>query len=269
MRTTAMAEPTYTLREQVAIGCRVVGLNLGSTGHVSARIPGTDEMYLRCRGGGAEGGLPYTDLHHIRQVDFDGEGPKLGTRHFSPGETPVHGEVYRARPEVGAVVHAHPYYTLLCGMTGLEFRPIFGGYDPQATGIAVLGVPVYPRAATVTDKQMALEMLEAMRDRDVCLLRAHGVVTTGRTVQQAVGVALQLEHLAKITWELAAAGMKVPDISGPDFERYDARNPDRPRAPANRGGQAVPPEERGFMVAHIHRLQESIGLPSWELDEEG
>src|SRR5881227_3549176 len=184
-----MAELTDDLRKHVAIGCRVVGLNLGSTGHVSARVPGTDEMYLRCRGGGAEGGLRYTDLHHLRQVDFDGEGPKLGKRHFAPGETPLHGEVYRAHPEVVAVVHAHPYYTLLCGMAGLEFRPIFGGYDPQAAGIAILGVPVYPRAATVTDKEMAHEMLDAMGGRNLCLLRAHGVVTTGRTVQQAVGLA--------------------------------------------------------------------------------
>jgi len=264
-----MAESLEDLRKQVAIACRVVGVDLGSTGHVSARIPGTDEMYLRCRGGGGEGGLRYTDLHHIRRVDFDGEGPQLGKRHYAPGETPLHGEIYRAHPEVGAVVHAHPYYTLLCGMTGLQFRPIFGGYNPAAASIAMLGVPVYPRAATVTDKQMAAEMIETMRDRDVVLLKAHGVVTTGRTVQQALSVALQLEHLAKITWDLAVAGLHAPDISGADFERYDVRNPNRPRAPANRGGQAVPPEERGFMVAYIGRLQETVGLPRWELDEEG
>jgi ribulose-5-phosphate 4-epimerase/fuculose-1-phosphate aldolase len=259
----------HDLRKQVAIACRVVGLNLGSTGHVSARIPGTNEMYLRCRGGGTEGGLRYTDLHDVRQVDFDGEGQELGQRHFAPGETPVHGEVYRARPEVGAVVHAHPYYTLLCGMAGLDFRPIVGGYAPGLARIAMLGVPTYPRAATVTDKQMAIDMLETMRDRELCLLRAHGIVTTGRTVQQAVSLALQLEHLAKITWELAAAGLTAPDISGADYERYDARNPDRPRPPLHRGAQAVPQVERGFMVEQVHRLQETIGLPSWELDEEG
>jgi ribulose-5-phosphate 4-epimerase/fuculose-1-phosphate aldolase len=264
-----MAESLADLRKDVAIACRVVGVELGSTGHVSARIPGTDEMYLRCRGGGGEGGLAFTDLHHIRRTDFDGEGPELGRRHFAPGETPVHGEVYRAYPEVGAVIHAHPYYTLLCGITEQQFRPIVGGYAPGSAGIAIMGVPVYPRAATVTDKQMAKEMIEAMGERDLCLLKAHGVLVTGKTVQGALSLALELEHLAKITWDLASAGLHAPDISGADFERYDRRNPNRPRPPANRGGQAVPAEERGFMVRHVGRLQQTVGLPSWELDEEG
>ena len=264
-----MAESFADLRKQVAIACRVTGVDLGNTGHVSARIPGTDEMYLRCRGGGGEGGLKYTDLHHIRRVDFDGEGPELGKRHFAPGETPVHGEVYRRYPEVGAVVHAHPYYTLLCGMTGLQFRPIVGGYDPQSAGMAIMGVPVYPRAATVTDKEMAIEMIDALGERNIVLLKAHGIVSTGRTVQQALSAALTLEHLAKITWEIAVAGLHAPDIEGKDFERYDARNPNRPRPPANRGGQAVSAEDRGFMVAHIGHLKETVGLPDWELDEEG
>jgi ribulose-5-phosphate 4-epimerase/fuculose-1-phosphate aldolase len=263
-----MAESLTDLRKQIAIACRVVGVDLGSTGHVSARIPGTDEMYVRCRGGGAEGGLSLTDLHHVRRVDFDGEGPGLGQRHSAPGETPLHGEIYRAHPEVGAVVHAHPYYTLLCGMTGLQLRPIVGGYDPQAAAMAILGVPVYPRAATVTDKDMAHEMIDVMGDRNVVVLQAHGVVTTGRTVQQALATALRLEHLAKITWDLHTAGLHAPDISGKDFERYDPRNPDRPRAAPNRGVQAMRPEDRGVMVAYIGRLRQTVGLPDWELNEE-
>lgn len=264
-----MTEPLEDIRQQVAIACRVVGVDLGSTGHVSARVPGTNEMYLRCRGGGAEGGLRYTDLHHVRRVDFDGEGPGLGRRHFAPGETPLHGEIYRAYPEVGAVVHAHPYFTLLCGITGLQFRPIVGGYDPQATRLAMLGVPVYPRAATVTDQQMAKEMIDIMGEGNVVLLKAHGVVTTGRTVPEALSTALRLEHLAQITWAIAAAGLQAPDIAGADYERYDPRNRQRGGPAANRGVQAVPAEERGFMVAHIGHLRETVGLPNWDLDDEG
>ena len=264
-----MAENDDELRKQVAIASRVIGVELGSTGHVSARVPGTDEMYVRCRGGGAEAGLRYTDLHHIRQVDFDGEGPGLGKRHFAPGETPVHGELYRARPDIGAVVHAHPYYTLLCGVTGLAFRPIFGGYAPGEAAMAILGVPEYSRAATVTDKRMANDMLEVMGDSGVVLLKGHGIVTAARTVSRAVSLALQIEHLAKITWEIAAAGLRAPDMAREDLDRYDPQNPNRGGPAPGRGMQAVPASERGWMVGHIHRLEETVGLPSWELDEDG
>src|SRR5206468_5715100 len=100
---------------KVATASRILGM-LGlvreSTGHVSARIPGSDEMWVRCRGGD-ENGLVFTGLHNVRRTDFDGEGPGMGQEHGKPHETPIHGEIYRARPEVNAVIHAHPYYALL------------------------------------------------------------------------------------------------------------------------------------------------------------
>ena len=108
----AMADELDELRWKVAASCRILGMQglvRESTGHVSARIPGTDEMFVRCRGGD-ERGLMFTDVDNVRRVDFDGEGPGMGDRHARPNETPIHGEIYRAYPEVQAVVHAHPYY---------------------------------------------------------------------------------------------------------------------------------------------------------------
>jgi len=263
-----MGEPLEELRKAVAIGNRIIGLEISDIGgHLSARIPGTNEMYLRCRGGGDEGGAKYTNLHHVRRVDFDGEGS--GKRHFSPAETPIHGEIYRARSEVGAVIHAHPHYAMLCSIAGIDLRPVFAAYNTGAAALAIVGVPLYPRGATIISKAMALEMLESMGGRDALLLKGHGIVTTGTTVQQAVSRALALEQLAKVMWELDTAGKAPPDISGYDYQRYDPRDPNRPRPPENRGGQAVPDEERGFMVSYVNKLQETIGLPSWDLDEEG
>src|SRR5438094_3669400 len=152
------------LQHNVATSCRILGmlgLVSGTTGHVSARIPGSDQMWIRCRGGD-EYGLMFTDLHNIRRVDFDGRGPGLDELHASPNETAIHGEIYRAHPEVQAVVHAHPPYALLCGITGLEFRPVFGAFDPSALNIALKGVPVYPRAITITNPQLAADMLKVM-----------------------------------------------------------------------------------------------------------
>ncbi len=258
------------MRKQVAVGCRVIGLDLNpGGGHVSARVPGTDEMLIRCRGGGAEGGMVNTDLHHIRRVDFDGEGPGLGKRHFAPAETPIHGEIYRVRPDVGAVVHSHPHYSMLCSIAGFDLRPIFAAYNTGATGLAIAGVPVYSRGETVIDKEMAAEMIEVMSDRDVLLLKGHGVVTAGRTVEEAISHAFALEALARVTWEVGSIGKQVPEITGADYARYDRRDPNRRVPPPHRGGHALPPEDRGVMVSYVAKLEQTIGLPSWELDEEG
>ena len=165
------------LRMKVAVSCRILGM-LGlvreSTGHVSARIPGTDEMWIRCRGGDEAGNM-FTGIHNIRRTDFDGKGEHVGPVHASPAETPIHGEIYRAHPEVMGVVHAHPYYALMCGVTRLDFRPVFAAYEPSALDMILKGVPVYPVARTVSNKEDAARMLASMGDRDVLLMQGHGI----------------------------------------------------------------------------------------------
>ena len=208
-------------KTKVATSCRILGM-LGlvreSTGHVSARVPSGDEMYVRCRGGD-ELGLTFTGRHNIRRVDFDGDGPGMGDAHAKPNETPIHGEIYRARPEVGAVVHAHPYYALMCGVTNLEFRPLFGAYDPSAMNIALKGVPVFPRAVTVTDKELAAAMLESMGEGNIVLMRGHGITVTGATVEEATTRAIQFDRLAKVMWDVAVSGRAAPEISSDDRGR--------------------------------------------------
>src|SRR4051812_9232688 len=206
-----MADLTDELRRKVALSCRILANELNDgTGHVSARVPGTDDMVLRCRDGRG-GGLLETNVHHIRRVDFDGEG--AGDEYASPHETPLHGEIYRARPEVNAVVHVHPLYGLLCSMTNQQFRPIFGGFRPMSLRIALLGVPVYGRAATVTTRDMAKEMIDAMGERDIVLLKGHGLAAVGPTVEAATNLAIDFERLAFITWEVARSGLHADDIT--------------------------------------------------------
>jgi hypothetical protein len=104
------AEPALArLRETVAQACRILaleGLVEGVLGHVSARVDDT-RMLLRCRGP-AERGLELTSAEDVRLVDLDGHGDDPASGYAAPNELPIHGELLRARPEVGAVVHAHP-----------------------------------------------------------------------------------------------------------------------------------------------------------------
>lgn len=263
-----MSSEVDELRRKVAISCRILGM-LGlmneSTGHVSARIAGADEMWLRCRGGD-ECGLTFTGLHNIRRVNFDGEGPGLGSTHASPNETPIHGEIYRARPEVGAVVHAHPYYALLCGITNMEFRPVFGAYDPSSLDIILKGVPVFPRAVTVINKELAAAMLKSMGQRNVVLMRGHGITVTGPSVEQATQLAIRFNRVAKIMWDIAVSGRDAPILSDEDMARYDRRGRSERQRPSWRD-QIEGSENFGWN--HYVRLLQAnnIGLPD-DLDAE-
>lgn len=213
------AEPgeLAALREKVAQACRVLaaeGLVEGVLGHVSARV-GPDRMLIRCRGP-EEHGLAFTTAEDVRLVDLDGKDGEVAGGWAVPNELPIHGEVLRARPEVGAVVHAHPPAVLLCGIARLELRPVFGAYNIPATRMALDGVPTYPRSVLIRRADLAAEMLEAMGDRPVCVLRGHGITATGASVEQAVVRALNLNALAAVTLELARLGRLAPEIPPED-----------------------------------------------------
>jgi len=208
------------LRGKVAQSCRILamtGLVKEITGHVSARVRGTDEMFIRCRGDD-EFGLPYTGPEAIRRLSFDGEGEGLGEHHVPPIELPIHGEILRARPDIGCVVHAHPPYTLLCGMAGIEPRPVFGAYDPGGLAIS-RQLAVYPRSVLISSKPLAADLLKAMEGTNFCILRGHGIVVAGPTVEEATINAIRLENLAKVCWHLSHHG-PLPEISKEDVQSF-------------------------------------------------
>ena len=212
---------TEQLRALVAQSCQLLarrGLVEGILGHVSARLPGTDQILIRARGP-AERGLLRTEPADIRLMTMDGAlstaDREAGWR--VPNEYPIHTAVYQARPEVKAVVHAHPRAALLCGLAGLTPRPVIGAYNIPALHLARAGIPVYPRAVLITRPQLAAEMLAAMGSSGVCILRGHGVTVAGPGVPAATLRALDLEMLCQLTLDLARLGASPPEVAPADL----------------------------------------------------
>lgn len=178
-------------------------------------------MLIRCRGP-EEHGLLFTTSEDVRLVDFDGnaadpDGRELAGGYRVPNELPIHGETFKARPAVGAVVHAHPPAVLICGITGLSLRPVFGSFNIPAMRMAHDGVPVYQRSVLIRRPDLAHEMLAAMGDSQVCLLKGHGITVTGATVREAVVRALNLNALATVTLNAAMTGREPDEIPAQDL----------------------------------------------------
>jgi ribulose-5-phosphate 4-epimerase/fuculose-1-phosphate aldolase len=205
-------------RRSVALACRVLalaGLAEDVLGHVSVRA-GPDRMLLRCRGP-EERGLLFTREADVHSVDFDGRD-ELSDGYRVPHEHPIHAEILRARPDVQAVVHVHPRRTVLADLAGLALRPVFGAFHIPAYRIALAGVPVYERPVLVSTPALGRELVEALGESDLCVLRGHGVAVLGDSVQEAVVRALALEELSR--WAVELAGLRVaPDsVSAADQE---------------------------------------------------
>lgn len=211
-------EQTEWLCEAVATGCQVMadtGLVEHVLGHISARNS-PDEVLVRCRGE-QEAGLAYTTADDIRSVPLTG-APDVAPWSV-PKELPIHRTVLRRRPAVNAVVHAHPPAVVTLSLLDVEFQPIYGAYDIPGAALAAGGIPVWPRAALVSDEQLAEEMADALGERPVAVLRGHGLVSVAegepeRAVAQAVVQAVAVDRLARTTLRLLQAGgtpVRLPD----------------------------------------------------------
>lgn len=207
------------LRTLLAQSCRILaatGCVREITGHVSARIPGSKQILVRCRRS-QDPGVEFTEPRDIRRVGLDATNEDLSDGYSLPGEFAIHAEIYRSRPDVMAVVHGHPESSLVCGIAGIELNPIFGAYDPGAMALAAAGIPVYPRSVLISTAALGRDLSAVLADKKVCLLAGHGIVATGGDIKEATMNAIRLEALAAISLRVHSANPKAPAISSEDI----------------------------------------------------
>jgi ribulose-5-phosphate 4-epimerase/fuculose-1-phosphate aldolase len=207
-------------RQLIADACRVVaarGLSDGFLGHISLRVD-HERLLVRCRGP-QERGLAWTTAADVHLIDYQGRPGAPGELEgwSPPNELPLHVEVLRAQPDVAAAVHVHPPAVVAADLAGLAIRPIVGAFDMPGAKLAAGGVPVYPRGVLVRNRELAVEMVTAMGDRPVVLLRGHGLTSSGRSVQEAVLRAISVDTLARLSLQIRSAGGQLADLPAADL----------------------------------------------------
>jgi ribulose-5-phosphate 4-epimerase/fuculose-1-phosphate aldolase len=154
-------------------------------GHCSVR---RDEgsFYINS-GGSMRAALTVED---IVTVDLDGK-PVDGGNVKPPLEFPIHAEVYRARPKIGAVFHTHPQWSTYLTMTGVQQKVVYA----QAS---LLGdMPVMDSPMSVNSRAIGEKMVAIMGDNPIVMLKAHGVVAAGETVLECFAYAAYVEENAR------------------------------------------------------------------------
>jgi 3,4-dihydroxyphthalate decarboxylase len=204
---------TDELRERVAQACRVLGkldLAEAATGHISARVPGTDRILIRARGPG-ELGVRYTTADQVVEADLDGKLIHSGDAGLeTPIEVFIHTAVYRKRPEIQSVVHVHPPTVVLFTICDKPLLPLYGAFDPSGAQMALAGVPTYPRSILISNPKLGDDLVGAMGSSRVCLMRGHGITTAGRSVEEAALEAITLNNLATMNYRAQLLGNPQP-----------------------------------------------------------
>ncbi len=176
------------LAADVLFGARVLYRELDDIfGHVSGRLPREAKrdglLFARMRIAPKP-----LDPDEVMEIDFSCRRVK-GKQHVS-GETFIHTEIYQARPEACAVVHAHPPHVVILSATGRKLETFNPSSIAFRGGVPVLGSQLIYQA------EDGREIAQALGNGKAVILKNHGAVTIGRTVAEAVVTMYLLERAA-------------------------------------------------------------------------
>ena len=173
-----------------------LGLVAGSSGNLSARLPDPSGLLAITPLGKALSELNSGD---IVVTDFDGEPVEKDL--VPSSETLLHAGVYKARPEVGAVVHTHSVYASVAAVAGLDIPPLI---DEMV--IAVGGPIRISRYAFPGTQELADNVLVTLGDTSAALMRNHGAIGVGRDLREALNVSALIERAAQIYIQASLLG---------------------------------------------------------------
>jgi HCOMODA/2-hydroxy-3-carboxy-muconic semialdehyde decarboxylase len=201
---------------------------LDSFGHVSVRSSKDPGIFFMPRA------MPpalvsQDDLMELRVSDSQPIDPK-GRR--VNGERYIHGEIYKARPDVMSVIHSHSQAVIPLSLTAIKLKPVIAqaGFLPPATPTFEIrdARKVGERGMQVTDSARGAALARTLSSYPVALMRGHGEVVVGSSVKQAVVYAAYVEINARMQTQALLLSPDIVTLDQPELftpEEFDINRP--------------------------------------------
>jgi len=166
-------------------------------GHVSIRVPGEPDLfYMKPH----SMGFDEITMENMVVCNLDGVKVAGGGRRHS--EVFIHSEIYKARPDVNSVIHAHPTNAVAFSATGKPLLPI-----SQPSVAFYGGLPYYTDTIElIRNVEKGQGVAKALGSCKALLMRNHGVVVVGASVEESTVLAILLENACEIQLKAEAAG---------------------------------------------------------------
>ena len=192
--------PLDQLKKDVVSACQILSHQrlVEGFGHVSARIPDGDLFLMTPRIGLAlvkEGDLLTMNLNN--EV-VTGDQP-------TPSETRLHTAIMKSKPRVNAITRIHARVANIFSVTSRKLEPVHNHGSFFAGGVPVFAIP-----DLITTQKLGNEVARALGDKPAVLLRGNGQVTVGRTIPEAVMMAIYLEEAAQVLYGALQIGTPIP-----------------------------------------------------------
>jgi ribulose-5-phosphate 4-epimerase/fuculose-1-phosphate aldolase len=196
------------LKQKLLTANRILDLERLATpfGHISVRIPGTETFLItRSISPGA------AVMNDILVCDMDGKILR-GKYQDTYSEVVIHTEVYKKRKDVNSVVHFHSTHVIALSLAGHTVIPA----NLQVTVVGLKPVAVYKKMLFIDKPRLAMEIADLMGADKAVILKGHGAVAAGVSIEETMYTALNLERSAMYQWMARNVG-KVDPISAADM----------------------------------------------------
>ncbi len=181
-----------------------------TSGHVSARVPGTNTFITKGRAPDRDL-MSEVTLQKLMQIDVATRAKVAGEMEIATmGEIELHACIYEARPDVVAVCHGHSDYVQLCSKFGLKLK----AFSTEGMDFVVNGYGVYDKPYMIASPVTGVPMAKALGKHSVVLLAGHGAAAVSlQGPEHCINRLMMLEQLCKMNW-LAFTAV------GKDYEKY-------------------------------------------------
>jgi ribulose-5-phosphate 4-epimerase/fuculose-1-phosphate aldolase len=192
-------------------------------GHVSLRSPRNPERYYLARSVAPE----LVKLEDLIQYDLD-SNPVDANGRESVLERFIHGEIYRARPEVMCVVHNHSPSVVPFSVTGVPMRALFHMAAFVGEGLPNFEIREVRKGTDllIRDSILGKALAASLAAKPAALMRGHGAVVVGENLPRAVGRSVYLEQSARMQMQaiaLAGSAGKITFLDDAEVQASIAR----------------------------------------------
>lgn len=188
------------LRQEIISACRILSDQklVQGFGHVSARIPDSETFFITPRIG-----LALVKESDLLILNFKAE--VVEGKRPAPSEAWLHTAIMRTRPQINGIIRFHARTANIFSVTDRKLEPVHDHGSFFASG-----VPVFRTPDLITTESLGEGVARALADRPAILLRGNGQVAVGRSIPEAVMMAIYLEEAAEVLYGALQVGKPMP-----------------------------------------------------------
>jgi ribulose-5-phosphate 4-epimerase/fuculose-1-phosphate aldolase len=188
------------VKKDIISACRILSHQklVEGFGHVSARIPDTDLFLITPR-------ISLVLVNESELLTMNLKGELVEGNRPAPFEAWLHTAIMRSKPRVNAITRVHARVANIFSVTDRKLEPVH-----NHGSFFVGGVPVFVNPDLISTAKLGDDVAQALGDKPAILLRGNGQVTVGRTIPEAVMMAVYLEEAAQVLHGALQVGTPMP-----------------------------------------------------------